>query len=108
MWLAFEKMIGGEIFVKKIPSIKILDIANAINERKNNYSIIGIRPGEKLHEQMISVEDAPFTYEFDKYFKILLSIKNDQNILKLVKQKKLTKIFHIFLIVINLGFLQMN
>ena len=93
VWLAFEKMIGGEIFVKKIPSIKILDIANAINERKNNYSIIGIRPGEKLHEQMISVEDAPFTYEFDKYFKILPSIKNDPKYFKISKAKKVNKDF---------------
>ena len=93
VWLAFEEMIGGEIFVKKIPSIKILDVANAISEKKNNYSIIGIRPGEKLHEQMISVEDAPLTYEFDKYFKILPSIKNDPKYFNINKAKKVKKDF---------------
>ncbi|MDB2418975.1 UDP-N-acetylglucosamine 4,6-dehydratase (inverting) [Amylibacter sp.] len=67
---AFDDMIGGEIYVKKIPSMNILEIADAVfpgGERK----IIGSRPGEKLHEQMIGIEDAPFTLEFDDYYKIL-------------------------------------
>lgn len=74
VWMAFDKMYGGEIFVKKIPSIKILEIANAISEKKNNYRLIGIRSGEKLHEEMISVDDAVFTFDFKSFYKILPSI----------------------------------
>ena len=73
VWKAFEEMKGGEIYVKKIPSIKITDIACAINPRIKQ-KIIGIRPGEKIHEQMIGIEDAPHTYEFDDYYKILPAI----------------------------------
>ena len=60
---------------KKIKSMKVTEIANAINPNAK-FSIIGIRPGEKLHEQMIGVDDAPYTYEYDKYFKILPAIHN--------------------------------
>ena len=77
VWNAFEDMVGGEIYVKKIPSIKITDIAKAIDPN-SNYKIIGIRPGEKLHEQMISSEDSYYTYEYSNYFKILPQI-NDWN-----------------------------
>ena len=94
VWQSFEQMIGGEIFVKKIPSIKIIDIANAITEKKNNYKIIGIRPGEKLHEQMISIEDAPFTYEFSEHFRILPSIMNDPKYYKIDKKKKVINNFY--------------
>jgi len=75
VWQAFDDMVGGEIYIKKIPSIKLVDIATAISE-KNKQKIVGIRPGEKLHEQMIGVEDAPYTYEYKKYFKILPSIND--------------------------------
>ena len=70
VWHAFSDMLGGEIYVKKIPSMNIIDIAKSVNP---NASIkhIGIRPGEKLHEQMIGEEDAPHTYEYENYFKIL-------------------------------------
>ena len=73
VWHAFENMIGGEIYVKKIPSMKVTDIATAVapNARQD---IIGIRPGEKLHEQMIGIEDAPHTYEYEDHFKILPAI----------------------------------
>ena len=67
VWYALENMLGGEIYVKKIPSIKVMDIAKAINSKKKN-KIIGIRPGEKLHEQMIGIEDARNTYEFNDHF----------------------------------------
>ena len=70
VWKAFEDMVGGEIYVKKIPSMKVTDIANAINP-KAKLDIIGIRPGEKLHEEMVSKDDANFTYEYDGYYKIL-------------------------------------
>ncbi len=73
--LAFEDSVGGEIYVKKIPSMKVVDIAKSIRENPK-INIVGIRPGEKLHEQMIGIEDAPFTYEYDSYFKILPSIHN--------------------------------
>jgi UDP-N-acetylglucosamine 4,6-dehydratase len=70
VWHAFDDMRGGEIYVKKIPSMSILDIANAVApdaEPKN----IGIRPGEKIHEQMIGLEDAPHTFAYADHYKIL-------------------------------------
>lgn len=70
VWLAVEDSIGGETYVKKIPSMKLTDIVQAIRPGAE-IKEVGIRPGEKLHEQMIGVEDAPFTYEYDGYFKIL-------------------------------------
>ena len=75
VWHAFEDMIGGEIYVKKIPSMKIVDIALAVASGAR-HKIIGIRPGEKLHEQMIGIEDAPHTYEYPSYYKILPAIHN--------------------------------
>jgi UDP-N-acetylglucosamine 4,6-dehydratase len=75
VWKAFDDMIGGEIYVKKIPSMNIIDIAKAVVPDAE-HKIIGIRPGEKLHEQMISFEDAPHTYEYPEYFKILPALYN--------------------------------
>jgi UDP-N-acetylglucosamine 4,6-dehydratase/5-epimerase len=75
VWHAFNDMVGGEIYVKKIPSMKITDIADAAAP-KARYDLIGIRPGEKLHEQMIGEEDAPYTYEYDDHYKILPAINN--------------------------------
>jgi UDP-N-acetylglucosamine 4,6-dehydratase/5-epimerase len=75
VWLAFSDMIGGEIYVKKIPSMKVTDIAKAVNI-KAEHEIIGIRPGEKLHEQMIGIDDNPYTYEYENYYKILPAINN--------------------------------
>jgi UDP-N-acetylglucosamine 4,6-dehydratase (inverting) len=73
VWHAFNDMEGGETYVKKIPSMKLADIAKAVSETAK-LEIIGIRPGEKLHEQMIGIEDAPFTYEYTDHFKILPQI----------------------------------
>lgn len=70
VWHAFSDMEGGEIYVKKIPSMKMTDLARVIAPDAQQ-EIIGIRPGEKLHEQMISTEDSYFTYEYPEYFKIL-------------------------------------
>jgi len=70
VWHAFEDMVGGEIYVKKIPSMKVVDIAKVIAPNAK-HKIIGIRPGEKLHEQMISNEDSYSTYEYPNYYKIL-------------------------------------
>ena len=75
VWQAFEDMKGGEIYVKKIPSMNILDIANAVAPDAT-HRIIGIRSGEKIHEQMIGFEDAPNTYEYESYYKILPTIHN--------------------------------
>lgn len=75
VWHAFEDMQGGEIYVKKIPSMKVTDVAEAVAPGAK-HEIIGIRPGEKLHEQMISAEDAYYTYEYPEHFKILPVINN--------------------------------
>lgn len=75
VWHAFEDMIGGEIYVKKIPSMNVTDLARVIAP-KCKQEIIGIRPGEKLHEQMIGVEDAHYTYEYPEHYKILPVINN--------------------------------
>ncbi|MEQ8445447.1 MAG: UDP-N-acetylglucosamine 4,6-dehydratase (inverting) [Pelagibacterium sp.] len=73
VWHAFDDMEGGEIYVKKIPSMNIVDLAKAVApEAKQEF--VGIRPGEKLHEQMIGSEDSFYTYEYDDYFKILPAI----------------------------------
>jgi len=75
VWHTFEDMEGGEIYVKKIPSMKVVDLAKVIAPDATQ-KIVGIRPGEKLHEQMISPEDAFYTYEYDEHFKILPVINN--------------------------------
>jgi UDP-N-acetylglucosamine 4,6-dehydratase len=75
VWHAFDDMVGGEIYVKKIPSMKITDVAKTIVPGAA-HEIVGIRPGEKLHEQMIGAEDALYTYEYSEHFKILPAIHN--------------------------------
>ncbi len=73
VWHAFHDMVGGEIYVKKIPSMKVTDVALAIAPNASQEHI-GIRPGEKLHEQMIGAEDAPHTYEYEDHYKVLPAI----------------------------------
>jgi UDP-N-acetylglucosamine 4,6-dehydratase/5-epimerase len=75
VWHALEDMVGGEIYVKKIPSILVTDIAKAVAQDAK-IKVIGIRPGEKLHEQMISEEDSFHTFEYPEHYKILPSINN--------------------------------
>jgi UDP-N-acetylglucosamine 4,6-dehydratase len=75
VWHAFDDMSGGEIYVKRIPSISILDIANAVAPNAEK-KIIGIRPGEKIHEQMIGLEDAANTFSYPDHYKILPMIHN--------------------------------
>ena len=70
VWKAFGDMRGGEIYVKKIPSIKVTDLARVVAPAAQQ-EIIGIRPGEKLHEQMIGIEDSLSTYEYSDHYKIL-------------------------------------
>lgn len=73
VWHAFEDMVGGEVYIKKIPSMKMVDLARSLAP-KSPIEIVGIRPGEKLHEQMISPDDAPYTYEYEQHYKILPAI----------------------------------
>lgn len=69
VFTGFEKMLGGEIFVPKIPSMKVIDLAKALAS-DCEIKITGIRPGEKLHECMIGEDDAPYTLEFEKHYEI--------------------------------------
>jgi UDP-N-acetylglucosamine 4,6-dehydratase len=66
---AFREMKGGEIFVPKIPSMKVTDLARAINP-ECEIEVIGIRPGEKLHEEMISETDARRTVDMGAHYVI--------------------------------------
>ena len=84
VWHAFDDMVGGEIYVKKIPSMKVTEIARVIAPEAKQ-DIIGIRPGEKLHEQMIGAEDSYFTYEYLEHYKILPQINDWANDTKRIK-----------------------
>jgi UDP-N-acetylglucosamine 4,6-dehydratase (inverting) len=75
VWHALHDMEGGEIYVKKIPSMRISEIAQAVSPIAHQIEV-GVRPGEKLHEQMIGVEDAAYTYEYEEHYKILPSIND--------------------------------
>jgi UDP-N-acetylglucosamine 4,6-dehydratase len=66
---SFERMMGGEIFVPKIPSYRILDVAKAAAPEAS-IKIVGIRPGEKLHEVMVPEDEARLSFEFDDHFVI--------------------------------------
>ena len=90
VWFAFKDMVGGEIYIKKIPTMNILDIARSINS-KMKIKYIGIRPGEKIHEQMIGTEDSPYAYEYKDYYKILPSINNWNRDKKRIKNGKKVK-----------------
>lgn len=78
VWHAFNDMEGGEIYVRKIPSMKVTDLARVVAPDAK-LEFIGIRPGEKLHEQMISPEDAHYTYAYPDYYKILPTIHDWAN-----------------------------
>jgi UDP-N-acetylglucosamine 4,6-dehydratase (inverting) len=73
VWHAFEDMEGGEIYVTKAPSMRLGDIASAVAPAAEQQ-IVGVRPGEKLHEQLIGADDAPHTYEYERCYKILPAI----------------------------------
>ena len=93
VWHTFEDMLGGEIYVKKIPSMKVIDIAKVISPQAK-HKIIGIRPGEKLHEQMISSDDSYSTYEYLDHYKILPQINNwEKDNLRVKNGKKLPEGF---------------
>ncbi len=77
---SLNKMYGGEIFIPKIPSFKITDLANAISS-KIKLKIVGLRPGEKLHEEMITESDSINTIEFKHYY-IIVSDSEFNNVNK--------------------------
>ena len=87
VWHAFSDMIGGEIYVKKIPSMKVVDLAAAVDPDAK-IDFVGIRPGEKLHEQMISPEDSFYTYEYPEHYKILPAIHNWDSSVERIKDGK--------------------
>lgn len=72
---ALEYAWGGEIFIPKIPSYKITDVADAIAPNLEK-KVVGIRPGEKIHEEMITASDSFYTYDLGKYYTILPSVTN--------------------------------
>jgi UDP-N-acetylglucosamine 4,6-dehydratase (inverting) len=74
---ALKSATGGEIFVKKVPSMNVIDIAKTINPSAK-FNIIGIRPGEKIHEQLISSDEAKTTYDCGDFYKIY-SVTSDIN-----------------------------
>ena len=87
VWHAFADMVGGEIYVKKIPSMNVVDLAKALAP-KCKLEIVGVRPGEKLHEQMISEQDALYTFEYPEYYKILPMINHWSASLERIKDGK--------------------
>lgn len=84
---SFKEMTGSEIFVKKIPSVRIIDLAKMIAP-DCKIKEIGLRPGEKLHEQLISSDEASHTYEFNDYFKILSPLNEWDTCSKRIKGGK--------------------
>ena len=69
VWKSFQRMLGGEIFVPKLPSVRIMDVAKAYAPNLEMEEV-GIRPGEKLHEVMCPSDDSHLTLEFEDYFLI--------------------------------------
>ena len=72
---AIEHAWGGEIFIPKIPSYRITDVASAVAPECEQI-IVGIRPGEKIHEEMINSSDSFYTYDLGKYYTILPTVPN--------------------------------
>lgn len=75
----FKRMWGGEIFVPKIPSYRVKDVAKAISPNAK-IKIIGIRPGEKIHEEMITKADSSLTAQFDDYYVIMPAINSPKKL----------------------------
>lgn len=93
VWHAFEDMVGGEIYVKKIPSMKVTDLARVLAP-ECQQNVVGIRPGEKLHEQMIGAEDSLYTYDYPEHYKILPAIHNwDQDAIRVKDGQKVPEGF---------------
>jgi UDP-N-acetylglucosamine 4,6-dehydratase len=81
IFFALENALGGELYVPKIPSYKILDVAKAIDENCK-IDIIGIRPGEKIHEEMISISDSLNTYDIGDRYVILPTFYENKEVFK--------------------------
>ena len=79
VFFCFPRMVGGEIFIPKIPSNKIVDLAKAMDKKKIN-KIVGIRSGEKLHEKMISANESHLTLDYKNYYIISPSIKFEKKV----------------------------
>jgi UDP-N-acetylglucosamine 4,6-dehydratase (inverting) len=93
VWHAFDDMTGGEIYVKKIPSMKLIDLARVIAP-DSKLEVVGVRPGEKLHEQMIGSEDSYYTYEYPEHYKILPAIHDwDKDVNRIKDGKKVIEGF---------------
>jgi UDP-N-acetylglucosamine 4,6-dehydratase (inverting) len=93
VWHTFEDMVGGEIYVKKIPSMRVVDLASTVAPN-SRLEVIGIRPGEKLHEQMIGEEDSIYTYEYLEHYKILPAIHQwDRDSSRIKDGKRVTEGF---------------
>ena len=92
VWKSLDDMCGGEMYVVKAPSMKVIDIIHSFSS-KPNIKIIGVRPGEKIHEQMISVEESPYTYEYNEYFKILPQVSDNYKKYKVSKKNLVKKNF---------------
>jgi FlaA1/EpsC-like NDP-sugar epimerase len=84
LW-ALEHALGGEIFVPKIPSYRVSDVAEAVGPNCK-HEIIGMRPGEKIHEEMITPSDSPNTVDLGPYFAILPASGN--NVARYIEQRK--------------------
>jgi UDP-N-acetylglucosamine 4,6-dehydratase/5-epimerase len=89
LW-SLKQNIGGEIFVPKLPSYRILDLANAI-DINCKIKIVGIRPGEKLDEELITIQESNNCYDLGKYFAIVPSYNKDLLKLYSKKNKKIKK-----------------
>ena len=92
VWKSLDDMRGGEMYVVKAPSMKVIDIINSFSN-KPKIKIIGIRPGEKIHEQMISTEESPYTYEYKEFFKILPQVSDNYKKYKVSKKNLVKKNF---------------
>ena len=88
---ALQNAVGGEIFVPKIPSYRILDLAEAVGPNCKK-EIVGIRPGEKIHEELITYADSFFTYDLGKYYVISSVEKYSPKNLKDIDNKTLKKV----------------
>ena len=92
---AIKNSFGGEIFIPKIPSYKLSDLVAAINPKKG-FKIIGMRSGEKMHEELINYDESEHIYDFGKYYIHLTDnlISGDiQKSIKLIQKKKINKKF---------------
>ena len=91
VWTGLKVMKGGEVFVLKNPSIKILDLAKAIDSKP--IKDIGVRPGEKINEVLISKEEADYVYDCGIYYSIISQIARENNKSKFKNAKKVPRKF---------------